>query len=415
MVIVCEKCQARFRLADEKVSEKGVKVRCSKCQHTFIVKRPKAEAEEPLPQPPGREAAKPPPPPSEQPPSPGPEVPTKAPSVDDNALDSAISAALSGIMDEERKDETPAPEEFASGESPLPKPPDSGEGSFSFSQEQFDFAEENGSPTEELGTEKGSEELSSGEGLDVGEEKAEEQAPEFKGIEFDSTEEASPKVDLPPAREEPVFPPEPVEEAPIKKQKLPPPKFLVPSAKLKGRGERSPVLRLLLILLFSGALLYGGFFTWQHREELLGLGDSGSLGREGEKASEGRITTSHTKRYFIPRTIRGQSLFVIEGKVTNNYRSSRSFIRMKGSVYSYKGELMASEEVYAGNKISEKDLRNLSSQQIKEIQNNKFGELGSNMDIRPENIVDFMIVFFDLPEEVAEFEVKVSSSQPASQ
>lgn len=39
MIVKCEQCQTRFKIPDEKVTEKGVKVRCTKCQHTFRVKR----------------------------------------------------------------------------------------------------------------------------------------------------------------------------------------------------------------------------------------------------------------------------------------------------------------------------------------------------------------------------------------
>lgn len=50
MIVTCENCNARFRLADDKVGLKGAKVRCSKCQHTFTAYRretpepPKADA-----------------------------------------------------------------------------------------------------------------------------------------------------------------------------------------------------------------------------------------------------------------------------------------------------------------------------------------------------------------------------------
>ena len=44
MIVKCEQCQTRFKIPDEKVSEKGVKVRCTKCQHTFRVTRPAAAA-----------------------------------------------------------------------------------------------------------------------------------------------------------------------------------------------------------------------------------------------------------------------------------------------------------------------------------------------------------------------------------
>ena len=47
MIITCEECQARFRLADEKLKPGGTKVRCSKCQHVFTVMPPEpAPAEE---------------------------------------------------------------------------------------------------------------------------------------------------------------------------------------------------------------------------------------------------------------------------------------------------------------------------------------------------------------------------------
>lgn len=38
MVITCEQCTTRFQLDDSRVPEKGVRVRCSKCQHAFFVK-----------------------------------------------------------------------------------------------------------------------------------------------------------------------------------------------------------------------------------------------------------------------------------------------------------------------------------------------------------------------------------------
>ena len=39
MIVKCENCQTRFKIPDDKVSEKGVKVRCTKCAHTFRVQR----------------------------------------------------------------------------------------------------------------------------------------------------------------------------------------------------------------------------------------------------------------------------------------------------------------------------------------------------------------------------------------
>jgi predicted Zn finger-like uncharacterized protein len=40
MIVTCPQCQTRFRIPDERVTVKGVKVRCTRCRHTFRVSRP---------------------------------------------------------------------------------------------------------------------------------------------------------------------------------------------------------------------------------------------------------------------------------------------------------------------------------------------------------------------------------------
>ncbi|HUT55595.1 MAG TPA: zinc-ribbon domain-containing protein [bacterium] len=43
MIVQCDKCGAKFHLADEKVTDKGAKVRCSKCKAVFTVKKSKEQ------------------------------------------------------------------------------------------------------------------------------------------------------------------------------------------------------------------------------------------------------------------------------------------------------------------------------------------------------------------------------------
>jgi len=45
VVIACSKCQTRFHVEDARVPEAGVRVRCSKCKHTFFVRPPHAPAD----------------------------------------------------------------------------------------------------------------------------------------------------------------------------------------------------------------------------------------------------------------------------------------------------------------------------------------------------------------------------------
>lgn len=46
MIVQCEACQTRFRLADEKIKPEGTKVRCSKCKVVFTVMPPEPEPAE---------------------------------------------------------------------------------------------------------------------------------------------------------------------------------------------------------------------------------------------------------------------------------------------------------------------------------------------------------------------------------
>jgi predicted Zn finger-like uncharacterized protein len=47
MILQCEQCNTKFRLDDAKIKEGGVKVRCSKCKHVFVVEKeaPQEETE----------------------------------------------------------------------------------------------------------------------------------------------------------------------------------------------------------------------------------------------------------------------------------------------------------------------------------------------------------------------------------
>ena len=40
MIVQCAKCGTKFRLDETKIGQRGAKVRCSKCQHSFVVKAP---------------------------------------------------------------------------------------------------------------------------------------------------------------------------------------------------------------------------------------------------------------------------------------------------------------------------------------------------------------------------------------
>jgi predicted Zn finger-like uncharacterized protein len=84
MIVQCPSCQAKFRIGDDKVTDKGVKIRCTRCSNVFPVRRekgaPAGAAEAPAPASKTQPAAAAPPPPplpkvAPPPPPPGPPGP----------------------------------------------------------------------------------------------------------------------------------------------------------------------------------------------------------------------------------------------------------------------------------------------------------------------------------------------------
>src|SRR5438270_10212000 len=46
VVVQCPNCQSKFRIADDKVTDRGVRVRCTSCKNVFQVKKPGAAGAE---------------------------------------------------------------------------------------------------------------------------------------------------------------------------------------------------------------------------------------------------------------------------------------------------------------------------------------------------------------------------------
>jgi predicted Zn finger-like uncharacterized protein len=60
MKFVCERCQTRYSIADEKVRQKILKIRCKTCEHVITVREPQAGAPAPAPSAPAAPPPRPP-------------------------------------------------------------------------------------------------------------------------------------------------------------------------------------------------------------------------------------------------------------------------------------------------------------------------------------------------------------------
>jgi pilus assembly protein FimV len=91
-------------------------------------------------------------------------------------------------------------------------------------------------------------------------------------------------------------------------------------------------------------------------------------------------------------------LFIIKGTVLNNDQKARSFILLKGSILDSNGKPLKEETAYAGNTLTDDQLKQISNEDIKTAMNNRSGGENSNVDVKPGASLPFMIIFSDLPD-----------------
>ncbi len=136
-------------------------------------------------------------------------------------------------------------------------------------------------------------------------------------------------------------------------------------------------------------------------------------GEKVAKEPEGQVAVLNMSGQFVENSAAG-TLFVIEGRVKNEFREPRSAIAVRGILYDPSGKPVMRKKVYCGNRLNEQELRTLSLDQINERLANQFGDSLSNLDVAPNVDLPFTIVFANLPANLAEFNVEVAESTPGS-
>ena len=126
------------------------------------------------------------------------------------------------------------------------------------------------------------------------------------------------------------------------------------------------------------------------------------------------VTLENTiKNRFVENKVVG-TLFVITGKVRNDFPTHRSHIQVVGKLFSPGKKPAGVESVYCGNSLTDEELVSLPPDQIKARLGDKSGKNTSNVNVPPGKILPYMIVFHNLPETLEEFTVAVKGSQPSS-
>ncbi|WP_320043512.1 zinc-ribbon domain-containing protein [uncultured Desulfobacter sp.] len=108
-------------------------------------------------------------------------------------------------------------------------------------------------------------------------------------------------------------------------------------------------------------------------------------------------------------------LFIVTGRVKNPSDKAVSFIRVKGTLMKKNNIKAGTQIAYCGNIISDETLKSDNISDITKQMGVKQGNENINVNIKPGASVRFMLIFSNLPEDLANFTVALEGFEPAQE
>jgi pilus assembly protein FimV len=176
----------------------------------------------------------------------------------------------------------------------------------------------------------------------------------------------------------------------------------------KKKRLSMPVLIVLVVVLLAGAG-YGTLTFLNSKNIRVPFISDMLFELQVEDAGNLMITPLGVDGKFVENTKTGQ-LYVITGRVKNDYSHNRRFIKVAGKLFTKDKVAAKTATVFCGNFLSDIELSNFDLAAINKRLMNRYGDKKANLIIKPGQMIPFMIVFSNLPNNLDEFSVEVAES-----
>ncbi|TFG93867.1 MAG: DUF3426 domain-containing protein [Syntrophobacterales bacterium] len=125
-----------------------------------------------------------------------------------------------------------------------------------------------------------------------------------------------------------------------------------------------------------------------------------------------KVTMVNVGERFV-KGLTDENIMVVEGSAVNANTIAVSNIRVRGKILDSSGNILSEEESNCGAILTDDELKNLTSDEIKKELSNPYGRDFSNADIKPGDGIPFMLVFTIPAEEASELVVELVSIEAA--
>lgn len=170
-------------------------------------------------------------------------------------------------------------------------------------------------------------------------------------------------------------------------------------AKPRSTWKRKVTALLVALLIIGGSA--GGWWYYNSTHKAKPVADAVSLEKKVEM-----LTMRNVRQYYVNNEKVGQ-IFVIEGKVVNEFPVPKELIQVEAAIYGPDKKPLATKTQMAGTVLSLFQLQVLGEKELESFLNNKIEILTNNTNIPKGGEVPFMVLFYAPPPNVSEFGVKI--------
>lgn len=172
--------------------------------------------------------------------------------------------------------------------------------------------------------------------------------------------------------------------------------------------KKLPLVKLALILVLVLACAGGGWYYYS-------LKSAAMQPNEQEIANQVKLLTMRNVRQYYVDNEKVGKVFVIEGRVINEFPQPKELITVEGQIYDKDMKTLAVKKQLGGVQLSLFQLQVLSEKEMESFLNNKVEILTNNTNVPRGGEVPFMVLFYAPPKGVAEFGVKIVDARDVAE
>jgi predicted Zn finger-like uncharacterized protein len=118
------------------------------------------------------------------------------------------------------------------------------------------------------------------------------------------------------------------------------------------------------------------------------------------------VLNNNTSERFMTNTTVG-TLLIITGQVDNRTKETFNYIEIETTLTTGEEQTSLTKKGFCGNIISDEMLRNGDIAEIEQLMMVREGQNDTNMNIKPDSSVPFMVIFSELPDKPQNYYIKV--------